>query len=458
MNKRISIADKKLEVKSQNPVSQIRRKSESSQSMNSPVERILFLHRTIGNQAVQKLMKSGELQTKLRIGAPGDVYEQEADRVAEQMMRMPEAECKTPEITPEVENSISAIRSGGQPLPESLRTFFEPRFGQDFSQVRVHTGQQAAVSASSINALAYTVGKDVVFGGDQYQPSTSMGKRLMAHELTHVVQQTGTNTIIQRMQSCPHSWPDPVPSGWQSYHGPTAVFHCGFRVILENRIPTPDDPQNECVYDQTGALVDLNHPYAGCRGTPNQYDSSESPISHTFRDTGGILYAGPEAFITSRVYDISQAIAGAIRVVQIVGNIAGSITDALGRAIVLGILTGRATVDPTNWIYQGLPPRSIRHLNVIGGILSSISWSQNLNNLLINITRRLDSFPISGLINEITEDINQALRSSNPNALQVRASNIGTLSLLHLIDFLHNQGIIQYLRPPEDIAREELNE
>ena len=90
MDERISIADKKPEVKSQNHVPQIRRKTESSQSMNSPVDRILFLQRTIGNQAVSKLIKSGTLQAKLRIGQPGDVYEQEADRVAEQVMRMPD--------------------------------------------------------------------------------------------------------------------------------------------------------------------------------------------------------------------------------------------------------------------------------------------------------------------------------------------------------------------------------
>ena len=90
MNERISIADKKPEAKSQNLVPQIRRKTESSQSMNSPVDRILFLQRTIGNQAVGKLIKSGALQAKLRIGQPRDIYEQEADRVAEQVMRMPD--------------------------------------------------------------------------------------------------------------------------------------------------------------------------------------------------------------------------------------------------------------------------------------------------------------------------------------------------------------------------------
>ena len=166
------------------------------------------------------------MQAKLKIGQPGDVYEQEADRVAEQVMRMPdvssakdtgiqrkcpkclkgltgllgkdkkdeklqakEAPGQAPEITPQIEVNINALKGGGQPLPESTRAFFEPRFGRDFSQVRVHTDTKAAESARAVNAQAYTVGHDVVFGAGQYTPQTSDGQRLIAHELTHTIQQ-----------------------------------------------------------------------------------------------------------------------------------------------------------------------------------------------------------------------------------------------------------------------------
>lgn len=176
MYEKIGIADKKSEVKSQNLVPQIRRKSESSQSMNSPVDRILFLQRTIGNQAVQRLIKSGALQAKLRIGQPGDIYEQEADRVADHVMRMQDvSEAKdikiqrkcpkcleglrgllgmdrkdeklqtkeipgqTPEVTPQIEANINALRGGSQSLSDFTRTFFEPSFGRDFSRVRLYT-------------------------------------------------------------------------------------------------------------------------------------------------------------------------------------------------------------------------------------------------------------------------------------------------------------------------------
>src|SRR5260370_23531615 len=81
------------------------------------------------------------------------------------------------------------LQSPGQPLDSSSRAFMEPRFGQEFSNVRVNPDSRAADSAGAVNALAYTVGRDVVFGTGQYAPQSQAGKNLLAHELTHVVQQ-----------------------------------------------------------------------------------------------------------------------------------------------------------------------------------------------------------------------------------------------------------------------------
>jgi hypothetical protein len=83
------------------------------------------------------------------------------------------------------------LGSPGQPLDVGTRAFMEPRFGHDFSHVRVHTDAKAAESARAVNALTYTVGRDVVFGTGQYTPGTQDGGKLLAHELTHVVQQKG---------------------------------------------------------------------------------------------------------------------------------------------------------------------------------------------------------------------------------------------------------------------------
>ncbi|MGH7890061.1 MAG: DUF4157 domain-containing protein, partial [Thermodesulfobacteriota bacterium] len=235
MSERAQLNIKTSEPKRGNSSSQTKR-SNPSQFIHSPVDQILLLQRTIGNRALEGFLKSGVIRAKLTIGQPGDVYEQKADRVADQVMRMPDlskaqskrvaeydkfpsiqrtcTECEeglhrqpmeeeeemvqakeetgaTPEVSSTVESQINSIRGGGHPLPDSVRTYFEPRFGQDFSPVRVHTDSEANESAQSVNALAYTVGRDVVFAEGQYSPETDSGRKLLAHELTHVVQQKG---------------------------------------------------------------------------------------------------------------------------------------------------------------------------------------------------------------------------------------------------------------------------
>ena len=96
------------------------------------------------------------------------------------------------------------LGSSGQSLDPASRAFMEPRFSRDFSQVRVHTDAKAARSARALNADAYTVGRDVVFGQGQYAPHTSAGKRLLAHELTHVVQQSDMSARPAYMGSVGH--------------------------------------------------------------------------------------------------------------------------------------------------------------------------------------------------------------------------------------------------------------
>src|SRR5262249_52834025 len=90
-----------------------------------------------------------------------------------------------------------ALRSPGQSLDSETRTFMESRFGHDFTDVRVHTDERAAESAQAVNALAYTVGNDMVFGAGQYEPKTPQGQYLIAHELAHVAQQEGTASSVQ---------------------------------------------------------------------------------------------------------------------------------------------------------------------------------------------------------------------------------------------------------------------
>jgi hypothetical protein len=139
------------------------------------------------------------------ISQPGNLLEQEADRVAEHVLAVssrPEVGKTPPSIQlftaqssaspPAVPASVAQTLSGaGRPLEPALRRDMERRFGQDFSTVRVHADAQAAQSAGAIGASAYTLGENVVFGQGQYDPSNAAGRRLLAHELTHVVQQRG---------------------------------------------------------------------------------------------------------------------------------------------------------------------------------------------------------------------------------------------------------------------------
>lgn len=163
------------------------------------------------------------IQKKLRISTPGDQDEQEADRVAEQVIRTPElshtrvAEIKTLKdltVSPNTRSGRSpsrnvppavdkVLRSTGEPLEGATRSFMESRFGQDFARVRVHTDRHAAESAKSLKARAYTVGDHIVFGAGEYEPRSTAGRQLLAHELTHVVQQSHgggeSKAIVQRV-------------------------------------------------------------------------------------------------------------------------------------------------------------------------------------------------------------------------------------------------------------------
>ncbi len=230
MSRKVMQLAKKPEVKRENSAHQAQNIC-CSQHMNSPADRILLLKRTYGNQAVGRLIRSGALQAKLKIGKPGDRNEQEADRVAEkvvvsQPIRHKCARCSLEEeekiqaktisdpADASVADSFVSNLGSGQPLDSATRAFFEPRFGYDFSQVRVHTDAKAAEAARDVNANAFTVGGNVVFGEGKCVLGTTEGRKLMAHELAHVIQQgsginsnRNTSLLIQRVCR-------PFEAGW----------------------------------------------------------------------------------------------------------------------------------------------------------------------------------------------------------------------------------------------------
>lgn len=166
------------------------------------------------------------VQTKLLVGHTDDPAEREADAIAAEVTQAPAgpakagADARAPVVRRKVAGAgrgtplgrraaagIAAATRGGEPLPDGVRAAMEPRFGTDFAEVRIHRGAEAAASAAAIGARAYTLGRDVVFGDGQYDPGSHDGRRLLAHELAHVVQQRGSSTgVIARDASLSEKW------------------------------------------------------------------------------------------------------------------------------------------------------------------------------------------------------------------------------------------------------------
>lgn len=166
------------------------------------------------------------IQAKLTVSKPGDSYEREADRVADQVTCMQRpykithspithrcSSIKDKTVKGTTNTSVSTavhnvVNSPGRLLPESARAYMEPRFGLDFSRVRVHTDSHAAQSAHTLRAAAYTMGSDIVFGRNRYDTASDTGRHLLAHELTHVTQQSGT--VSQVAQRSPEDENEPA--------------------------------------------------------------------------------------------------------------------------------------------------------------------------------------------------------------------------------------------------------
>jgi hypothetical protein len=181
------------------------------------------LQRSYGNAYVQRLLRSHALQAKLTVNPPDDIYEKEADQIAEMVTKSPGAAIqrqaeeeeeeeeeemsakmavsRTPEVSEDVEGRINAARGSGEALPDSIRASLEPHFGRDFSDVRVHAGAEADALSQQLGAKAFTTGQDIFFRSGDYQPESEEGKKLLGHEMTHVVQQGGASVSRQAVEA-----------------------------------------------------------------------------------------------------------------------------------------------------------------------------------------------------------------------------------------------------------------
>ena len=201
---------------------------------------LLQLQRQYGNRYVQQLVQQARqqkqpvIQTKLTLGAVGDKYEREADRVAKQVVNSISATNQQPvqkmnqeeeelaqmkpgiqrmatgeatEVETSIETDIQRARGKGHPLAENVRVPMEQAFGADFSGVKVHTDSQSHQLNQSIQARAFTTRQDVFFRQGEYNPGSRSGQELIAHELTHVVQQNGGALMRSEL---PNTQQDPV--------------------------------------------------------------------------------------------------------------------------------------------------------------------------------------------------------------------------------------------------------
>jgi outer membrane protein OmpA-like peptidoglycan-associated protein len=293
----------------------------------SPVLRLGHAFRPL-----QTLLLPG-LQTKLTVSEPGDQYEQEADRVAEQVMRMPDTtvrlqrkcgcggaceQCATrPPLVQRHANLVNAtssagapsivddvLRSSGRPLEASTRAFMEARFGHDFGSVRIHSDERATESAKGVNAFAYTVGPNIVFGAGQYAPQTSAGQRLLAHELTHVIQQapavsSSLGSTAARQNSHPLGT---HPQGPRNVQVPTTRVERAVAPMIQ-RDPIPSDFGTGNIRLREDGQVEFLY------GTPNA--PVTGPLGAGFRCQHGrcqFVFGQDPSQLDHRTYTVQEAV------------------------------------------------------------------------------------------------------------------------------------------------------
>jgi hypothetical protein len=202
------------------------------------------------------------------------------------------------DVAPQVAPSIvyDVLRSPGDPLDASTRAFMEPRFGYDFGQVRIHSDRRAHTAATALKAHAFTVGCDMVFAEEQFAPHTNSGRMLIAHELTHVVQQSSMGTAVQRQVAVddPVSEPERAVGVVLDEPGsPGAGLTIKVQIVSGSK-PSPHHPEEEKIYGgKKGGHVVIDIGQEGVLGFSNDA-------------TGGHFFARPPSSQNSKFEHYSQ--------------------------------------------------------------------------------------------------------------------------------------------------------
>ncbi|MGR9054067.1 MAG: eCIS core domain-containing protein [Gammaproteobacteria bacterium] len=477
-------------------------------------------------------IKMDALQPKLAMSKPNDRYEQEAERFADKVMRMPEPQIqracscggtcpqcrKQPAhllnkrvqagnagnitVPPAIPDTAQAI---GQPLDPGTRAFMEPRFGRDFGNVRIHTDDQAADLNQAMSARAFTYGSDIYFNRNQYAPESTRGRQLLAHELTHVVQQDrGRYTGIQRDATDDERLDDPnfllclamtyiglPPSLWRrlvnwmlravseqyreqygeergaerfaefsAVYSTWSLFNKVKAVLTfvgESRVGpiTLELARTQAVREL--ALRALER--AGIRMTSmvaaSQIIRKVSVFLELAWAAGTFVYCTGEQYAIL-IRDLSVAAINAItETIQTLSQLAGGIGDAIRDAVSRAARIAQAKMNIANWNYASeVPRRARRHLNVIA---LSAGMADDLDNYLSYLGRALNNYPaVAPLLRELAEDLNSAMRSRGgfSRFVNFTPAFVGGLSPLTLLDLLVDYRLITFRRSPEELAAE----
>ena len=318
------------------------------------------------------------VQRKMVVGSAGDKYEQEADRMADQVMRMPDhssiqrkcTQCEeddriqmkpqnseitpfvqrqsveeeeeemiqakadgTPTITPSFQSQLKTTKGGGSSLPPDTNRFMSNAFAADFSRVRVHSDSNAAQMSQSIQAKAFTSGNDIYFNHGQYSPGSSDGKKLLAHELTHTIQQS--EKIRPSIQRQPNAAP-PQPI-WEQHLG--EMLGCSIGTGSNRHLRTTT---------QTGQQI--ANPWQRCTGLLESI--SQSLTLHGTYSEAQLRYVIDHAYTSPAQYDFINAnkVMGIIALYNAGGDLAAA-TNLMSTGTVddLTPLTNRRQVGEDHW-------------------------------------------------------------------------------------------------------------
>lgn len=227
------------------------------------------------------------LQTKLAISQPDDPDGQKLYRKCDHCEEEEKLQRKSPpgesaaDRAPNIVHEV--LNTPGQPLDRDLRSFMEPRFGRDFSDVRIHSDAKSVASTSAVKALAYTVGRDIVMDTSKYHPATNAGRQLLAHELTHVVQQQNGGNARQLAAASPGTGPKIAPEDSPSEREADETAH---------RVLAGESVSNRALSSPAGTLnrsvrIDPND-----AGLTSFLDTITRLTGRTATATGGTLALG----------------------------------------------------------------------------------------------------------------------------------------------------------------------